>query len=472
MFEGILDAFQQKKVPWLQLRPGMVYVGGVQINGVVPYELRGFPVLTGELLDELYGKYQFLRDRSVQVLDSDSGFDPVAARRLLADTDKRIGGLEVFRQDHFSEKEQLLGRFAKNAEWRDFFTGSAAAFPGEPGAAAGVEKAVSAAGLLLSVPLLHTPAVDPSHLVADRFSSFSIPYNVLPGDMQIPSMFGRPDLQATLENLFSGRLAEKLNLPKDREIRLHIVIDYSYSMEQNGKLKVAVDTANYLHKKLQAFLKNTDIRLYVFSNTAREAGYPLRGKEIPKRDTNYAAFMKKVLANRAGGPGKGVRDKVILITDGEPSDRNEALLTAEKLRVQKVDYTQIIFDFNEELEELMVLDGNAVQVRDGYADRNTIDDNAVTRQMTPEELDRRKQGLFDTFTRIAETAGGNQIIIRVYEMLKLLSVEVYDRYLGLLTLATDAEVAEVERTRNDRPRQADRPGEKPSNIKPFRPPKL
>jgi hypothetical protein len=92
--------------------------------------------------------------------------------------------------------------------------------------------------------------------------------------------------------------------------------------------------------------------------------------------------------------------------------------------------------------------------------------------MTPEELDRRKQGLFDTFTRIAETAGGNQIIIRVYEMLKLLSVEVYDRYLGLLTLATDAEVAEVERTRTDRPRQADRPGENPGNIKPFRPPKL
>ena len=450
MFEGILDEFQLKKVPWLQLRPGMVYAGGIKINGVVPYELRGFPVLTGELLDELYGKYQFLRDRSVQVLDSDSGFDPAAGRRLLADTDKRIGGLEVFRQDHFSEKGQLLGQFAKNAEWRDFFSGIAE-------------------GQLLAVPLVHTPAVAPSHLVADRFSSFSVPYNVLPGDMQIPSMFGRPDLQVTLENLFAGRLAEQLNLPKDREIRLHIVIDYSYSMEQNGKLQVAVDTANYLYKKLQAFLKNTDIRLYVFSDTAREAGYPLRGKEIPKQDTNYGAFMKKVLANRAGGSRKGVRDKVILITDGEPSDRNEALLTAEKLKVQRVDYTQIIFDFNEELEELTVFDGNAVQVRDGYADRNTVDDNAVTRQMTPEELDRRKQGFFDTFTRIAETAGGNQIIIRVYEMLKLLSVEVYDRYLGLLTLATDSEIAEVERTRTDRPGW---PGENPSNIKPFRPPKL
>ena len=46
------------------------------------------------------------------------------------------------------------------------------------------------------------------------------------------------------------------------------------------------------------------------------------------------------------------------------------------------------------------------------------------------------KGIYRDFTEIAETCGGNQIILKVNELMKIVSVECYDRYLGLLTLAT------------------------------------
>ncbi|MFP4212221.1 MAG: hypothetical protein ACLFR8_13335 [Alkalispirochaeta sp.] len=43
---------------------------------------------------------------------------------------------------------------------------------------------------------------------------------------------------------------------------------------------------------------------------------------------------------------------------------------------------------------------------------------------------------FERFTRVAEAAGGNQIVLTVYDALGLLTMDVYDRYIGLLTLVS------------------------------------
>ncbi len=50
------------------------------------------------------------------------------------------------------------------------------------------------------------------------------------------------------------------------------------------------------------------------------------------------------------------------------------------------------------------------------------------------QLDIKMSEHFKHYTDIAETAGGNQIIVRINELIKIISVECYDRYMGLLTL--------------------------------------
>jgi hypothetical protein len=106
-----------------------------------------------------------------------------------------------------------------------------------------------------------------------------------------------------------------------------------------------------------------------------------------------------------------------------------------------VDYTHIVFDFDDKIEEVRVGPGAAVEHRDGYALRERLPEGAETRPFSAEELERRRRRFFETFTGIAEEAGGNQIVLRLYEFLKLLSVEVYDRYMGRLTLADSADRA-------------------------------
>ena len=54
--------------------------------------------------------------------------------------------------------------------------------------------------------------------------------------------------------------------------------------------------------------------------------------------------MKKVLHHR----NPDTLNKVILFTDGEPSDMSDTILTANKMKKLKIDYTQIIFDTSED----------------------------------------------------------------------------------------------------------------------------
>jgi uncharacterized protein YegL len=43
-----------------------------------------------------------------------------------------------------------------------------------------------------------------------------------------------------------------------------------------------------------------------------------------------------------------VINKLILYTDGEPTDKTDAIMTGNKRKDQKIDFTQIIFDVNED----------------------------------------------------------------------------------------------------------------------------
>ena len=61
-------------------------------------------------------------------------------------------------------------------------------------------------------------------------------------------------------------------------------------------------------------------------------------------------------------------------------------------------------------------------------------------ELTDEELEERTKRIFEKFTELALASGGNQILPKINELTRLISVECYDRYLGLLTLATRKEI--------------------------------
>jgi hypothetical protein len=420
MFEDAAEKINLRRIDWQDLSPGMVFIGGVRINDIVPYELRGFPVITDEFLKHLRRQYRFLDRRPVIVGEPGMPQDPLSAdemREKLNKSAERLQYLNGFRKEQQRERE-----------------------------AAGI------AGPLSSGPVPPSPGfadfLPPSlqqqeHLVFNRFSSFTHPYTEIREEFQLPSLFSRPDLQITMEQLLSGRLFKEFRLPKDIPLQLHIVIDYSYSMELNNKLECAIRAANYLYKTIPRLMENTTIKLYAFSDDVREIGFPVSGRELDHGDTYYAAFLKRILrvrdreknSRRIITLSEPLRHKILLLTDGEPNDCAETLRLAEHIKSGKIDYTQLIFDFNESITELQVTEESGIVIKDGYADNRYLPESAAVREFTQEELEERKNKFYQTFTRIAESAGGNQIIVRIYEYMKLISVEVYDRYLGLLTIA-------------------------------------
>ena len=243
------------------------------------------------------------------------------------------------------------------------------------------------------------------------------------------------DISLTLADLLSGKLFAKFNLPRDEEIQLHLVIDYSYSMLNCNKHEAAVKAINYFCRHLVEFLLNTKIKVYVFSKDCRIVTWPLSGREIAREETNYASFFRMVAKNL----NKNKRNKLILLTDGLPTDYPEALRLAEKLRKERLDYTQIILTFKDELK-LGVMGSENLKIIDGFIACEEKKENYLVYERSEEDIKQMEDDSFRRFSSIAEVCGGNQIIILVNELVGLLAVECYDHYLGLLTLANRAEL--------------------------------
>ena len=418
MFEGFTENVEYRRVPWEELQPGMIVLGGVSINGALPFELIRHPVLTHSLIAELHHKYRFLQGKAVLVT-SDSGPQGTMSD-FIAEEQRRFGAFQYIRSEYYQEKTALMRNLLENSMEDSSLLN---------------DRILEA---LAAKSLVETPVVAADTLILDSFSSFQVPFDSLPEDYLLPSLFGRPDLQLTIEELLNGRLFESLKLPADEKITLHLMVDYSFSMERNGKLKVAMDTANYLYKKLPQILPGTEVRLYAFSSATTRVTFPLTGREIDREDTYFARFMKAVLRESDRGPfDHADRHAVMVFTDGEPTDVTEALRAAERLKTRGIDYTHIVFDFNDQISEIALERKDGVRVTDGYVDASDLPDSQAVRELTPAELEERRRSMYEVFTALATAAGGNQIVLKVYEFLKLLSVEVYDRYLGMLTVSED-----------------------------------
>ena len=138
-----------------------------------------------------------------------------------------------------------------------------------------------------------------------------------------------------------------------------------------------------------------------------------------------------------------MHNKVILFTDGEPNDPNRAYEYGQRLRKSNIDFTQIIFYMNDDLRYEFI-DGNpSLNFFAGALSIEELLEGKKIKVLTDEELKVKKKKYFEIFTKFANSCGGNQIILNVFDFLKIITVETYDRYMGLLTLASPKEVEKI-----------------------------
>ena len=407
MFENLQGIENIRSIRWTQLRPGMLVIGGIEINDIVPYEFRGYPVLTPSLLNELDEKFKFLAGRSILVADTQSG-KAIELSKKLQIFDQQARTLEDFRQDHFKECKNFADTLGINS----------------------------------GIGILNTKIIDASYLVKNRLNSFSVPYGQGIDELELPSFFREAELKIKVGDLLTGRLSGALALPADGPVTLHLVVDFSFSMKQHLKLEIAASAANYLTDKLPKMLSNIKVILYAFSDTCRRTDPPFTGREVSKKDTHYASFMRQVLKHRESGR----HNKVILMTDGMPSDYPEAMRMGCLMKEAEIDYTQILFSMSERFEEIIGQTPGII-VKDSIVDPDTISGNANIRQYSDSEVKEAHERIGQTFTSIADACNGNQVIMRFDTALRVVVVESFDRYMGLLSLAEGSFLSE----KKDRP---------------------
>ena len=378
-----------RRVPWGNLPLGAVIVDGPLVSGSLPYELRGFPLVNRGLRDELYRKYHFRDEHLVTIADV---ADTAAAGRLARDVeelDRRLRAAEPLKQ---SVTEQ----------WRRW----------------GIDPLAGA---------FTSPRVtEATRLVKDHYNSFSV-NTARPGF--IPSLLrSESATDISLAQIVSGLLQGERFIPNDIPVTLHLALDVSFSMKDRGRLSHGQAAVNQLAKRIPAIMRGTAIKGYQYSDEVRRVDPPVTGTAIPNEGTQQAPLIRRVLKHM----DRGRHNKLILVTDGEPGDLAETLRTAEKAREAGLDYLQILLHTDDDLRHQVQSRPGEFTVRDNMIDGEVPEGRIIA--LSEEQIHEKTEGRFNTFTRIAEVAGGNQVVLTEFSALGLVTVELYDRYMGLLTL--------------------------------------
>ena len=395
-----------RKVRWKNLGPGGIVIGGVSIDGNPVPELAGFPVLTERLVRTLLDKYRFLENRDVLIADVLYNFSPFELSETLKVSTRKIDKVNKFRNEYAAGKSLLLKELDSSYS------------PDKP--------------------LLESDFIDHQYFKLDSWNSFTYLYGLDRDRNELPSMFHNTDLKLSVSDLLANRIGSKFNIPEDRDANLHLVLDLSKSMDVGGKLEIAVDALNSIYRSVRDCFTKCKISMYGFSDSCTTLTYPVDNLGLKRGDTNYSSFIKSVLHNR----DRDVWNMIILITDGLPTDRSEALKLCQLVKKNSIDYTQIILDTRETMRyEGRFIEGTAVNLVDNIiVDEENIDIEDVI--LTDDELDNKMKGIYQDFTEIAGICGGNQVILKINKILKYVTVECYDRYIGALSLIEENEASE------------------------------
>jgi hypothetical protein len=372
---------EPKAVYWRNLKPGMVFVKGVTINGSVPYELRSYPVITDALRDSLEERYQFLRDRSVLIYAPDVGsLSPREISERLCRSEEEVRILNDFRAEFSRRRTEMLGEAEADA-------------------------------MALESSLVHHDS-----LILDHWSS-GISTLDIPGGR--PSLLRDLRASVTLSDVLTGSVAAKFRFPSARPFELHIIVDASYSMKASGRDEIVRDTLLLFDQWVRRLYPQAQLRWHAFSETCAPLTPPFRRLPIVRGETRYESFVRSVLHARA----PSLPATVLLFTDGVPSDLLIALDSMRHLARLGIDYTQVVFRI---AEEGFGAAGGGTRVVDGFR----LDESDAFEAFPPEEQARRAQKARLDFSGLAIAAGGNQIILTLDRALGVVAVEAFDRWLG------------------------------------------
>jgi hypothetical protein len=370
-----------KSVYWCNLKPGMVFVKGVTINGSVPYELRSYPVITDALREALEERYQFLRDRSVLIYAPDVGrLSPQEISERLRRSEEEVRVVNDFRAEFLRRRTEIL-------------------------------DAAEADAMALESSLVHHDS-----LILDHWSS-GIHALDIPGGR--PSLLRDLRASVTLSDVLTGSVAAKFRFPSARPFQLHLVIDASYSMKASGRDDIVRDTLLLFDQWVRRLYPQAQLRWHAFSETCAPVTAPFRRIPVARGETRYESFVRSVLHARA----PSLPATVLLFTDGVPSDLHIALDSMRHFARRGIDYTQVVFRI---AEEGFGAAAGGTKVVDGFR-QNESD---AFDPFPPDEQARLAQGARQDFSALAVAAGGNQVILTLDRALGVVAVEAFDRWLG------------------------------------------
>ncbi|MDH5656589.1 MAG: hypothetical protein OEZ34_11805 [Spirochaetia bacterium] len=377
-----------KTVLWNDLKPGMIILENIDVAGRPLADTIGLMPLDEEKIQRIRKEIHLSKDRPIRVMFvGNSAHAETIARRLQAEE------RQIRRVNHFRKKI------------KDVFD-SLDVEPGE----------------------LYLPEKDlivPDRLLMDYYNSIHL--KTIP--QRLPSYIHDLEQSLNFADMITGSLPSKLKLPQGEPCVLHIVLDASYSVKGVGLGDIFKETANFLGERIQAAFKMTEVRPYVFSDECKRVEFPVRMQAIPNRGTSYASFLRSIISNR----DRQKRNLVLLITDGEPEDLENCKSLARTFRKFEMDFIQICFVMNRKTDVLMVPRGTKLNKIDGIILKGS--QGELYPVASDAEFTKFENQKFDRFTDFADMVNGNQIVIKEEEALSAFAIDVYDRYMGILTVA-------------------------------------
>ncbi len=379
-----------RRISWGGLPLDVVILDGPIVSGALPEELRGFPIIGSQLRSDLFRKYHFRNDHPVTVADV---YDRSIAENFANDVrllDRRLRAAAPISRD-------LLDAYSRYNVSPDN-------------------------GGIWQSPRLTVS----DRLVKDVYNSFAISNR----RDRLPTILRSNHVHdITVANIVSELISGRDLLPKDQPVTVHLALDVSYSMKRRGRIPHGLAALNRLARSIPAVMPATRFVAYTFSESARRVALPVERVVMPAENTCQRELFRTVLRSRESSR----HNVLVLISDGEPSDLSDSIQLAGRLKQAEFDYVQILLHTDEDLRHEVNTEGGRYAIRDNMIAEESVDESVIV-TVDEKTVIQRRESRFDGFTRIAEAAGGNQVVLTEFSALGLLTVELYDRYVGLLSL--------------------------------------
>jgi hypothetical protein len=389
---------------WEKLPLGSVVIDWPAIHGASIPELTAYPLVTERLRSILFSKYKFLEGRTVTIADPSLGLDEPAVSRATLEARRILDGLPAIT----ALKRALRSRLFAKPDARE---------------------GLASIGRYDSGPYA---------LVKDWMRSVA---GIVRDDEDFGSRLGSAPgegLGTVLGRLLAGSLRA---LPSASSSIADIGIDVSFSMTASGKAELAWRALAEMIPPLAHRLGTSRWRLWLVAGRASEVDWSRYDREDPPameglmakhrlipEETKFEPFFRELLLSE---PVAG-RRLCLLVTDGACQDRAAALRSAERLGREGIEFVQLVLHADGEYRESVEAEDDR-RFKDGVILESDIAESDRVRARSDEELAAYCAERLREATDIAEAARGGQLILTWYPVFGLVALDLYERYLGLLT---------------------------------------